>query len=519
MSQPITTLLYSNLKAWLSTKGVWLVFGAAMVPFVLTAAWVGTHQGDITVDPIDVQGDATVVGDRINVTDGRTVEFVTFVRNDGSSSVGSFNASLSVGVVQQQGEQRVFRPQQTNQVTIDGLEPGESRRLNLTWEASVSRIGQLWVLADADRDDKVGEADEFNNQQLRPIHVAYAVPDIADAPDRPTNLTGKASANRTGDVRVEMTRVPTDPAAGSNVTFRATFTNTGPDEVVNASLDLELGRTFRGRFIPSRQSSETVTIPAGNSTVLNLTWQARPGSYWVRAHVNVTNANHDPDGGNNYVQEPFAVQPEVTQNPPPPEPPERLTLKQFYTDLLSLLHYRLLIPFIALFYAGGVVTDEQSQGNLPYLLTRPIERWLFPVTKFASGYAVAAVAVSLGILASFVVLFGSPEVDAGFLTSSLVLALIGLLVYGGFFVLLGTLVSRPYLVGVAFVIGWEAIAGNFVPWVENLTISKYLTDAIERVDIEQGFVLADQSVAIVVAAGAAFLLLAGLVMKHREFDV
>lgn len=518
MSKPVTTLLYTNLKSWLGTKGVWLVFGAAMIPFVLTTAWVVTHQGDIQTGEIAVGEPARVEANKVVVTAGDEVRLSSTFTNAGSSRVGAFNATLAVGLVRDQGGQRVFTPRDQQQVRIDGLDPGQSRTLELSWNATPSGFGQLWVLANADPADEVGETDEFNNQQLRPVVVRRAVPGPDEAPTTPTNLTGNASRNRTADVRVEMTRTPADPLAGDNVTVEATVTNDGPDDLVNASVSVEIGRTFQSRFIPAQDNSTTVSLAAGESTTITLEWPARAGSYWARATVNVSDEVHDPDGADNHVGEPFAVQSEEPDFEPP-EAPDRLTLKQFYTDLMSVLHLRILIPFIALFYAGGVVTDEKSQGTLTYLLTRPIERWLFPVTKFASGYAVAALAVALGIVASFVTLFGNPGVDAGFLTSSLVIALVGLFVYGGFFVLLGTLVDRPYLVGIAFVIGWEAIAGSFVPWVENLTIHKYLADAIQRVDVEQGFLLADQSLGIVIAAGAVFLLLAGVVMKQREFDV
>lgn len=521
MSQPITTLLKTNLQEWLSTRGIWLAFGAALVPFILTAAWVTTHQADLAAGDIQLGENVSTERGWFVTRDGDQATFSATITNDGDAEAGPFNATLAVGTVRQ-NQFSPLRGAARDNLTDVTLQTGDSRALEITWSARpLSQFrGQAGVLVDVDGENEVGESDEFNNQRFVPLQVKNRVPSPDEAPEAPGNLTGDPARNETTDARVvDVSWSPESPAPRDNATIVAEFENDGPDELVNATVRLELGRPVAGTFRATQETSDTVTLQPGENVTISLGWTARQGSFWVRGWVNVTDDHHDPDASNNYQAEGLTVDPAISEDYEQPESPERLTLKQFYTQLLNILHLRILIPFIGLFYAGGVITDEKRRGNLKYLLVRPIERWLFPVSKLASGYVVAAAAVLLGILASFVVLFGSPNVDTVFLTTSLIVAMAALLVYGAFFVLLGTLVDRPYLIGVGFVIGWEGIVGNFVPWVQNLTIIHHLTEVIDRVDAQEGLVIAAQRLGIVVGAAVAFLVAAALVMKYREFDI
>lgn len=521
MSQPVTTLLETNLRDWLSTRGIWLAFGAALIPFVLTAAWVTTHQADLVAGEIEHGPNVTTERGWFVTRDGRQVSFSTTITNEGSSEASPVNATLAVGTVRRNRFSPLRGAARANLTNVT-LQPGGSRQLNVTWSARpISQFrGQAGVLVDVDGNNRVGESDEFNNQRFVPLLIRNKVPDPANAPEAPGNVTGNASRNQTTDARiVDVSWSPESIQPQDNATFVAEFVNDGPDELVNATVRLEIGRRVAGTFRATQETSDVVTLAPGENVTISLGWTARQGSYWVRGWVNVTDAHHDPDASDNYEAEGLAVDPPITEDYEQPDAPERLTLKQFYTQLLNILHLRILIPFIGLFYAGGVITDEKRRGNLRYMLVRPLERWLFPITKFASGYVVAAAAVLLGILASFVMLFGSPNVDTAFLTTSVIVALAALLVYGAFFVLLGTLVARPYLIGVGFVIGWEGIVGNFVPWVQNLTIIHHLTKVIDKVDAQQGLVIAAQRLGLVLGAAVAFLVASALVMKYREFDV
>lgn len=514
METPLGTLFGTQLTRWISAKGFWLVVGAALVPMFLTAAWVGTHQADVAVTDLQLAPDQPLRGDVLNVT--------ATVTNVGDRSVGSFNATVAVGEVQ--GTRLI--PQARNVTVVDGLDPGETRTLHLTWPRTTA--GSFWAVAQADDENDVGEKEEANNQEARPFVVEFPEPDPADAPAPPGNLTGSEDANATAEVAVSDLQVTPDGIhPGDQVTVTATVTNVGDEPVEEATARVRLGVGTGGelRTLPGTTRTVPVTdlAPAASQDV-TLAWNASLGSFWAQASVAVPDTAHDPDGSDNARTSAVVVQPVADEEPP--ELGENVTVKGFYLLLLRVLYLPLLLPLIGLFYAGGVLKDEEDAGTLPYLLTRPIPRWLLPTAKWSAGFLVGAAAVAAGILGTFLLLFGLTSAGSiTFLTAPLALSLLSLMVYGTLFTTMAILVDRPYLVGIAFTIGWEAIVGNLVPWVQNLTVSFHVLNLLDAWWNAEDLVFRTLPVyedawrpfLVLVGAGVGFLVAAGVAMRMREF--
>lgn len=548
MKQPIETLLYSSTKTWLSTKAVWIVFIAALLPFVISAAWTTTHKADVTVGPLEAGPGMELQEGNFLGKIGENVTFQTTIWNNGSEATGAFNMTLQIEAPDPQRDNRlrVMRPgTDQRQIRVENLEPGESRSVRFSWDVRLVRIPSQQQITFAARVIASGQADpptqeepsgevpefeELNNRRTRPLLIRVPEPDPAAGPTAPANLTGDGTANRTADANVALSATPVEPAITDNVTVEATFANDGPDDLVNATITLQVGQQRQGRFstLGGVERTRSVNLSTGNTTTISETWSPRrPGQYWARAFVEVANET-DPNGSDNYARSGIAVQPVEVTEFNESEPPERATLQGFYRDGITRnITLAILLPFIALFFAGGVVTDEERGGTLTYLLTRPVKRWLFPLTKFASGYAVSATVVGLGVVAAYAVAFAVPAAgtgNIGFLSTSLLISLFALFVYGAFFLLLGTLVDRPYLVGVAFVLGWEQIARALVPFAQNLTILHNFLTVLDNWPMDEGLVLWPQGegtmlLVYLLLAGAAFLALSGIVMTVREFDV
>jgi ABC-2 type transport system permease protein len=516
MAAPVLTLFKANLRNWLGAKGFAVAVAAALLPMVLTGAWVGTHQGDVAAQGLQFSTTQLVEGDNVTL--------LATIVNKGGSAVGPFNATLSVGQV----VGNTLRADTTNVTTIERLAPGASQQIALTWTA---RPGVHWALAYADSGDDLGEVEEFNNQEPKPFVVQHKVPAQDQAPRAPGNLTGDPNATSQADLVVsDLVWDEASLRRGTPVTVTATITNNGPEEVKNATGVVRVGRAFGASFFPQRDTTQPLDLPPGGSTTISVVWDAQEGAYWAEAYVSAPregpNAVLDPAGDNNREARAIVVQPFLASDAAPPAPPEKATIKDFYLQILSLLHLRLLVPLIALFYAAGVLADEKEQGNLVYLLTRPVDRWALPVAKFLAGYVVAAAAVVVGIVGTFVLLFGlTPSGDIGFLTTPLLASLVGLFVYGTLFTLLGVLVDRPYLIGLAFVLGWETIAGLFVPFVERFTLNHYLFQAIQNWRLDAGVQPlpstpeAIGALQLILLASLIFLALSATVMRRREFDV
>jgi hypothetical protein len=504
-------LFRTHLRSWVSAKGFLIVALAGLLPVVLVGAWVVTHQADISPDEPTLS--------LTSIKEGDPVVLTVAVRNIGTSNAGNFNASLSIGRVS--GNQLI--PDATKEDTVSGLAPGASALVTVDWTA---KAGSWWILADTDSADTVGEKEEFNNQKLVPVVVGYRLPSAVTAPTAPNNLTGNDSAPVATDLTMTALRLPPGShVRGDNLTFSSMVTNTGTEAVTNVTVALRVGRGFGGPLAAFSENITQVDLAAGESKEILLLWrEATEGPYWAQAYVDPGDLVSDPDGTNNMEVASLVVDPKPAGEKPPP-PPDRLTIKDFYASILGLLHLRILIPFIALFYAGGVIADEKEAGTLPYLLTRPLSRSAIPIAKFLAGFVVAAVAVSIGIVVTFLILFGTPEGNVGFLTTPLFASLVTLFVYGGFFTLLGIVVDRPYLLGVAFVLGWETIAGLFVPWVKTLTIGNYIQEAAKSWKVDEGlqWLPSDEAsmgaLRIVIVAGIAFLALSAWTMRRREFDL
>lgn len=506
----IKALLQHYTRQWLSSKGIILVLAATLLPLVLTGAWVLTHDDDVVATELTWSPADPRPGDNVTLT--------ARVSNVGGSSVESFNVTMAIGRVS--GNQ--LFPDATTTERVGPLDPGEETTVTLDWTAAA---GGRYALLSVDPEDEIAEIDEANNQLPRPVLVRQPDLDPADAPRTPASVEGADEANATGTVSlavVALDGVPASVTNGDPINLTATVRNDGTETVTNATAYLQVARTAGNTSLPVVQERKVLTLEPGEEATLQLNWTAREGGVWARAYVEPPAGLREADTDDNHVVEPMVVQSIAPSDPP--APPERVTIKEFYLDVLSLLHLRFLLPFIALFYAAGVVADDRSAGNLGYLLTRPVPRWSLPLVRFAASFVVAAAAASLGIVLTFLWLFGtSPQADIGFLTTPLLAGLLTLLAYGAVFTVLGVVVERPYLVGAVLLIGWETVATLLVPWVANLTLAHHVGTALSTWPLDQGLVwlpaesASVRALVVLVVAAVAAIGAAAVMVQRREF--
>lgn len=519
MTLSATVLFATNFKSWIGARGFIMVLAAALVPLLLTGAWVATHQVDVAATSVSWSPSPAVEGTPINIT-------ATF-ENKGRFDVGRFNASLTVGRVS--GSSLIADESTTT--TVEGLKSGATTTVVLEWTPSP---GYYVVLADADAQDALTELEEFNNQKPEWLEVHYRDPGRDAAPKAPSNLTGGGPS---ADLAIEsITWSPSSIVPGTSANLTATIANLGASAVTDANVTFRVGQVFGEQLFENQGVQRNVTLAPGEKTTVAFEWKNIPsGVFWAEAFVNSTGVATESNVTNNHLAEPFLVHLIVPSEAKFPDPPEKVTIKRFYVDVIGLLQIRILIPFIAIFYAAGVIADERDKGNLTYILTRPVERWLLPVTKFVAGFAAASLAVGVGILLTFFLLLGTPEgKDVGFLVTPLLISLVSLLVYGCVFILVSVTFDRPYLVGLALV-AWEwlvqvgelfQVEGRSVvaPWVKNVTLSFHLGNAFEGWKLDSGVQWLPEGSGVdalrnVVIAALAALVLAAVVVRRREFDV
>ena len=140
-------------------------------------------------------------------------------------------------------------------------------------------------------------------------------------------------------------------------------------------------------------------------------------------------------------------------------------------------YVRFAAPVLAVFYGTALIADEVEDKTLTYLFTRPVPRSAVLLGKYLA-YLVCTIGVVLPSVMIVWLMIGSlnDTLSNTFLnlTKDLGILALGLAVYGAVFALVGAVVKRPLLVGLALVFGWETIALALPGFLKRLSVAFYL---------------------------------------------
>jgi ABC-2 family transporter/CARDB protein len=534
MAGAFGTLITSNVKTWMSGKGFLLVCMAALIPLILSVSWVGTHKADVA--PVGVTWEPA------SPINGEPVNFTAVIQNKGRFAVGAFNATIIVGPTDVVGGVRQIETRGQNSTRINGLAPGESATIHMRWTPSPfvqigqrPDIGTFEVLVDADAQDEIGEIDEYNNRHQSNIQIHLGTIPDSQVPLPFTTLTGNPNATARVDVGVRnVTWSPPDVFPNETLTLSAEFHNFGTTAVTNATATLRVVKDVSTAAL--NETVDTLNLAPGESRNFTLVWtvppqanEFQPELYRAEAYVRVGDNANDTAAENNLESKAFILDRKIIF----PEPPPRATIRGYYISIVRQLLLPLLLPVIGLYYAAGVLSDERDRGNLVYLLTRPVNRTALPLARFLVSFVVAGIAITIGVLGSFLLILGLPQGESSYLFAPLALVLVALLAYGAVFTLIGVTFARPYLVGIGF-IGWEWLiqVGRQIlvndrpvvaPWVQNLTVFKWLEVLAKDWNVDKPLVWlptsgpAMEALRNLLIATLALIALAAYVARRREF--
>jgi ABC-type transport system involved in multi-copper enzyme maturation permease subunit len=199
-----------------------------------------------------------------------------------------------------------------------------------------------------------------------------------------------------------------------------------------------------------------------------------------------------------------------------------------YAVVVAVYWLRNVLPLTALFFATALVADEVEGKTLTYLTTRPLTRPAVFAGKFAA-YVVTALTLALpaGVLTFFVLLSargGSALAGAApDLLRDLGVMALALVAYGALFALLGVLLKRPVVPGLAFLYGWELMA-NLPGFLPRFTFTAWLRSLVRHRPAEEGLAGLFQQVLpagtgllVLVGASVAFLAAASWIFSTREY--
>ncbi len=520
-------LVKDSLTRWMKAPGFLIVLAVALVPPALTGAWVWTHDADIAVVDVSWDRENPEAGDLINIS--------ATVRNVHTASVGAFNVTIRVGYYEQApGGAIRWRDVANETMRVNGLASGTESTVRMNWTTQAGAF-QVEAFADFFEED-VPEIEELNNYRPAQIQVRYPQvrPQIEVPPPAGNTTDENNTLPKVNATISSVTWTPEQVYQRDNLTFHVNVANRGPSDLANGTVVFQLYRvTLTGQATPIFNHEVPIDVGAGGNATADISYpNIAIGNFAILAFLDTTRVASGDNLSDNAVIQNFASDRRLTWK----EPEEKATAKDFYrSQVLLPLHFTLLVPLIALFYAGGVIRDDQERGNLTYLLTRPVARWKLPITRFVANFGVALIAVLVGILLTYLVLMGTPRADPGYLYWPLLFGIVVLFLYGAVFTLVGVMSERPYLVGLLYILGFESmiLAGRRVlvngqplaqDWILHGSLLHWIQWAFEGWNPTLAFQVwpegesAMRALLIILAIGLGSLAASAWIMKRKEFE-
>ncbi|MBC6458570.1 ABC transporter permease [Actinomadura sp. HBU206391] len=148
------------------------------------------------------------------------------------------------------------------------------------------------------------------------------------------------------------------------------------------------------------------------------------------------------------------------------------------TIVLQRFALATLLPLLAMIAGTGVVGPEIDDGQIMYILTKPIPRPVIVMTKFAVAIAlVVTFAVVPTLVAGLILTGNTAEVTAAFTVGTLV----GGIAYAAVFVVLAVVSRNAVTIGLLYALVWETLIGNFAPGARSLSIQQWSLTVIDAV--------------------------------------
>ncbi len=185
--------------------------------------------------------------------------------------------------------------------------------------------------------------------------------------------------------------------------------------------------------------------------------------------------------------------------------------------LISLIGLAIVVPFVALFFAGAAIGDMRDDKTLVYLWLRPIDRWPIVV---GAAFAAIALAAPIAIVPTTAgaALTGVGE---GIVGGTLLACTVGLLAYVGVFTLLGVWLKGWIWWGLGYVLIWEGFIAQGSVTVARFSIRRYArsilveTTGAEVYDADFGFAM---SIVVPLVAAVVAIVVASWRLGTQDID-
>ena len=185
--------------------------------------------------------------------------------------------------------------------------------------------------------------------------------------------------------------------------------------------------------------------------------------------------------------------------------------------LIASVGLGLVLPVVALVFAGAAIGDLRDDKTLVYLWLRPMDRWPIVLgAACAAGTLAAPITIVPIVLAA--VLTGAGN---GIVVATLLATLVGLVAYVAVFTLFGVWLKRFIVWGLAYILIWEGFIAQAGAGVARVALRKYTRSIlVDRTGADLD--LADFSLAMAVitplVVAAAALAIAAWRLGNQDID-
>jgi ABC-2 type transport system permease protein len=145
--------------------------------------------------------------------------------------------------------------------------------------------------------------------------------------------------------------------------------------------------------------------------------------------------------------------------------------------LVQMFIPQVLLPFVALLYASGIIQDEQEEQTITYLLIRPIAKWSLYLVKLLATLTMAISLVIVFTTITYLAIYvradsTDPDVAARCLKTLLIQSL-AVSCYGSLFGLMSLITRRILIVGIVYIAIVEGMLANLPFGIRLFTVIYY----------------------------------------------
>lgn len=138
--------------------------------------------------------------------------------------------------------------------------------------------------------------------------------------------------------------------------------------------------------------------------------------------------------------------------------------------LLTQFGLGALLPLLALLAGTGVIAPEIDDGQIMYLMTKPIARPIISTTKFLVAVALV---IGFGVVPIFISAVIMNGMTAGLATGFALGALVGGIAYCALFIAIAVLSRFAVTIGLIYALVWENLLARYAPGARTLSIRQW----------------------------------------------